>query len=66
VRGGSALYAVNFRLAANGTDYLAQGSPPSPFQYFWSLAVEEQFYLVWPVLLLLSWKAARRRAAGTA
>ncbi|WP_127358199.1 acyltransferase family protein [Actinacidiphila soli] len=57
----SALYAVNFRLAINGTDYLAQGSPPSPFQHFWSLAVEEQFYLVWPVLLLLSWKVARRR-----
>ncbi|HMG61428.1 MAG TPA: acyltransferase family protein, partial [Streptosporangiaceae bacterium] len=57
----SALYAVNFRLAVNGTDYLAQDSPPSPFQHFWSLAVEEQFYLLWPVLLLLSWKLARRR-----
>ncbi|WP_229702525.1 acyltransferase family protein [Streptomyces albiflavescens] len=58
----SALYAVNLRLAINGTDYLAQGSPPSPFQHFWSLAVEEQFYLLWPLLLLLSWKLARRRA----
>ncbi|MDX6345502.1 MAG: hypothetical protein QOF84_292 [Streptomyces sp.] len=58
----SALYAVNFRLAVNGTDYLGQGSPPSPFQHFWSLAVEEQFYLLWPVLLLLSWKVARRRS----
>ncbi|WP_369244762.1 acyltransferase family protein [Streptomyces sp. R41] len=58
----SALYAVNFRLAITGTDYLAQGSPPSPFQHFWSLAVEEQFYLLWPLLLLLSWKMARRRA----
>jgi peptidoglycan/LPS O-acetylase OafA/YrhL len=57
----SALYAVNLRLAATGTDYLAQGSPPSPFQHFWSLAVEEQFYLLWPALLLLGRKAAGRR-----
>ncbi|WP_328466187.1 acyltransferase family protein [Streptomyces sp. NBC_00448] len=58
----SSLYAVNIRMAATGTDYLAQNSPPSPFQHFWSLAVEEQFYLVWPLLLLAGWKLARRFA----
>lgn len=57
----SALYAVNFRLAAAGTDYLDADSPPSPFQHFWSLAVEEQFYVVWPLLLALAWRAGRRR-----
>ncbi|GAA1802715.1 SGNH hydrolase domain-containing protein [Luedemannella flava] len=56
----SALYTVNYRTAAAGIDYFQSTSPPSPLQHFWSLAVEEQFYLVWPVLLLL---CARRRRA---
>ncbi|MCH7231436.1 acyltransferase [Glycomyces sp. L485] len=47
-----ALYFVNYRLAAEGTEYLNADEAPSPFQHYWSLAVEEQFYLVWPLLLL--------------
>src|SRR5262245_19711203 len=47
-------YGINYRLAATGTDYLQSTAPPSPLQHFWSLAVEEQFYLVWPVLLLVT------------
>src|SRR3954465_12624722 len=59
----SALYAVNYRLAVQGTDYLAAGAPPSPFQHYWSLGVEEQFYLLWPALLLLAVAVGRRRGA---
>ncbi|WP_432043069.1 acyltransferase family protein [Streptomyces cadmiisoli] len=55
-----ALYFMNVDLAASGTDYLREGAAPSPFQHFWSLSVEEQFYLLWPVLLLVSWKCFRR------
>ena len=47
----SALYAGNYRFAMTGTDYLGH-SAPSPFQHYWSLGVEEQFYLLWPALML--------------
>lgn len=48
----SALYVGNYRFARQGTDYLASNLPPSPFEHYWSLGVEEQFYLVWPMLLV--------------
>src|SRR3954462_15423619 len=60
----SALYVGNYRLAVQGTDYLAADTPPSPFQHYWSLGVEEQFYLVWPALLIVTaWVIFRRRRA---
>jgi peptidoglycan/LPS O-acetylase OafA/YrhL len=49
----AAFFGANIQFARQGTDYFAQGQPPSPIQHFWSLAVEEQFYLVWPALLSL-------------
>lgn len=48
----AALYVVNWRLSARGVDYLAEDIGQSPVQHYWSLAVEEQFYLVWPLLML--------------
>ncbi|MFE2441505.1 acyltransferase family protein [Streptomyces sp. NPDC021218] len=57
-----ALYVMNIDLAVSGTDYLDEGSAPSPFRHFWSLSMEEQFYLLWPVLLLASRKLIRLSA----
>jgi peptidoglycan/LPS O-acetylase OafA/YrhL len=56
-----ATYTANWHFAAQSVDYFAQGVEPSPVQHLWSLAIEEQFYLVWPALLLaLTWFPRRR------
>ena len=56
----SGLYVMNWLLAARATDYFAAGLQASPVQHFWTLAVEEQFYLVWPALLLgVAWWCRR-------
>jgi peptidoglycan/LPS O-acetylase OafA/YrhL len=57
----SALSGINWRLAASATNYFQASAPPSPFQHFWSLAVEEQFYAVWPILLLAIGVVAGRK-----
>lgn len=50
----STFFVANYHFASVGTNYFAMGQPPSPLQHFWSLSVEEQFYLVWPVLVLVA------------
>jgi peptidoglycan/LPS O-acetylase OafA/YrhL len=57
----SALYAANWHFAAQSVDYFAQNLEPSPVLHLWSLAIEEQFYVVWPSLLLaVTWFRRRR------
>jgi peptidoglycan/LPS O-acetylase OafA/YrhL/lysophospholipase L1-like esterase len=59
--GASAVYVTNWWLIAQHSSYFAQFGPPSPLGHLWSLAVEEQFYLIWPWLL---WLGLRWRRSG--
>jgi peptidoglycan/LPS O-acetylase OafA/YrhL len=49
---GAATYSSNWYYIYTHNSYFARFAPPGPFDHLWSLAVEEQFYLVWPWLLL--------------
>ncbi|WP_411733507.1 acyltransferase family protein [Paeniglutamicibacter sp.] len=59
----TALYMPNVLFARHKTDYLSE-SAPSVFQHYWSLGIEEQFYLFWPAILALGfWVLRRNRIA---
>jgi peptidoglycan/LPS O-acetylase OafA/YrhL len=62
----SALYMENVALAGSSVDYLAAEATPSPVQHFWSLSAEEQFYLVWPLLIVAAVASWRRLPRSTA
>ncbi|HEY4779966.1 MAG TPA: acyltransferase family protein [Solirubrobacterales bacterium] len=55
----SALYVSNWQLIFGDVSYFARFAPPGPLNHLWSLAIEEQFYIVWPFLLLIGVKLVR-------
>jgi len=60
----AATYSSNWYYIATHSSYFARFAPPGPLDHLWSLAVEEQFYLVWPWLLLLGVCCLRGRRAS--
>src|SRR5580658_4449641 len=58
----AAVYVSNWWLIAQNSSYFAKFGPPSPLGHLWSLAVEEQFYLIWPWLLWLGLRLTAKRS----
>jgi peptidoglycan/LPS O-acetylase OafA/YrhL len=65
----STFYVENWYLAFNSADYLNHSGDPTTVQHYWSLSLEEQFYVLWPLIMLLAawiavkWFRGRRRTA---
>ncbi|MEG0448439.1 MAG: acyltransferase family protein, partial [Lysinibacillus sp.] len=56
----STMYFENWRLAIDAVDYLARDEAASPFQHYWSLSIQGQFYLLWPALIFIAYFLARK------
>jgi peptidoglycan/LPS O-acetylase OafA/YrhL len=56
----SAFYFQNWQLAHNAVDYLARNNEASPFQHFWALSIQGQFYVTWPLIILFAYFLARK------
>lgn len=54
------LFVSNWHFIALGADYLQAGGIVSPVQHYWSLSIEEQFYAIWPLALLVLFYVLRR------
>ena len=57
----STFYVTNWWYVAHGTDYFEATGRPPLLQHLWSLSVEEQFYLLWPLLMFGLWKIGKVR-----
>jgi peptidoglycan/LPS O-acetylase OafA/YrhL/lysophospholipase L1-like esterase len=54
-------YVANWWQVVTSSSYFALFTTPSPLQHTWSLAIEEQLYVLWPLLLIVVWRVGRRR-----
>ena len=57
-------YVANWHQISSGAGYWDAFAAPSAFEHLWSLAIEEQFYVLWPLLVIVAWRIGRTRALG--